>query len=210
MSADNTQVAGDHYKKLDIQPWTAMEAWMPREQFIGFLRGNAIKYLARAGHKDELSEAVAKAKHYCEKLLECLAETPEPSPQRELFEQPSMVDHLMADEIEAEAHSDIPAFLRAGPPRHSDAQLVRHMVLDPSEQTVPREQPVADKLPLLPLVVGGVYKMRDGGIAEINCDRGGEYPLVGTSDGHYMSWKSSGRFDSNESWSPSDLVERIS
>lgn len=70
--ADDHQVAGDHYRKLDIQPWTAMEAWMPREQFVGFLRGNAIKYLARAGHKDDVLEAAKKARHYLDKLIETL------------------------------------------------------------------------------------------------------------------------------------------
>lgn len=72
MSANARQVGGDHYKRLDVQPWDAMEAWMPRDQFLGFLRGNAIKYLARAGHKDDLREAVDKARHYLDKLVEVL------------------------------------------------------------------------------------------------------------------------------------------
>ena len=73
MSADNTQVGGDHYKRLDVQPWAAMEAWMSREQFVGFLRGNAIKYLARAGTKDDFESDIGKALHYCEKLLTVIA-----------------------------------------------------------------------------------------------------------------------------------------
>ena len=39
------QVGGDHYTKLDVQPWEAMQAWMTQAEFAGFLRGNAIKYL---------------------------------------------------------------------------------------------------------------------------------------------------------------------
>jgi len=50
IEARNKQVGGTHYQKA-IQPWDAMEAWMSREQFIGYLRGNAIKYLARCDCK---------------------------------------------------------------------------------------------------------------------------------------------------------------
>ena len=68
------QVGGDHYLNLSIDPWDAMEAWMTTEQFIGFLRGNAIKYLARAGSKDDAAEDFRKAHHYLERLLQVLAE----------------------------------------------------------------------------------------------------------------------------------------
>ena len=72
MSADADQVGGLHYNKLQIQPWTAMEAWMTPEQFEGFLRGNAIKYLARAGKKGDALEDVKKAQHYLQKLIEVM------------------------------------------------------------------------------------------------------------------------------------------
>jgi len=62
------QVGGTHYQKT-IQPWDAMEAWMSREQFIGYLRGNAIKYLARCDDKGGL-EDLQKAQHYLAKLIE--------------------------------------------------------------------------------------------------------------------------------------------
>ncbi len=63
-----------HYTGLDIQPWEAMESWMTKDEFAGFLRGNAIKYLARAPHKGGV-EDYRKAKHYLEKLLSLLAES---------------------------------------------------------------------------------------------------------------------------------------
>ena len=66
------QVGGDHYRSLEIQPWAAMQAWMSHEQFIGYLRGNAIKYLARAGAKGEAKEDYQKAMHYLGKLIESL------------------------------------------------------------------------------------------------------------------------------------------
>lgn len=69
--ASDTQIGGSHYKDKAIQPWTAMESWMSPEEFEGFLRGNVIKYIARYKEKDGLKD-VLKAKHYLEKLLECL------------------------------------------------------------------------------------------------------------------------------------------
>ena len=63
------QVGGNHYDAKSIQPWDAMEAWMSREQFIGFLRGNAIKYLARCDDKGGLQD-LRKARHYMDKLIE--------------------------------------------------------------------------------------------------------------------------------------------
>lgn len=53
----------------DIQPRHAMQAWMSREQFQGFLRGNAIKYLARCDNKGGI-EDLKKARHYLDKLIE--------------------------------------------------------------------------------------------------------------------------------------------
>jgi len=69
MSANDMQVGGDHYKQQAVQPWTAMEAWMTPEAFMGFLRGNAIKYLARCDKKGGV-EDLKKAQHYVAKLIE--------------------------------------------------------------------------------------------------------------------------------------------
>jgi hypothetical protein len=69
MSAEDTQVGGTHYTSKAIQPWAAMQAWMTREQFAGFLRGNAIKYLARCDDKGGV-EDLQKAQHYINKLIE--------------------------------------------------------------------------------------------------------------------------------------------
>jgi len=69
MSADDTQVGGTHYKDMPVQPWTVMEAILSHEEFIGFLKGNVIKYSMRQGRKDGTDDA-AKAKHYLAKLNE--------------------------------------------------------------------------------------------------------------------------------------------
>jgi hypothetical protein len=58
----------DHYS-YGVQPWDAMEHWMPREQFEGFLRGNVIKYLARYPEKGGL-EDLQKARDYLARLIE--------------------------------------------------------------------------------------------------------------------------------------------
>jgi len=73
MSARNRQEGGDHYLSMGIQPWDAMRAWMTREQFLGFLIGNAIKYLGRFNAhgtgKGGLPD-LKKALHYLEKAIE--------------------------------------------------------------------------------------------------------------------------------------------
>lgn len=66
------QVGGDHYRTKAVQPWDAMQAWMTPEQFVGFLRGNAVKYLARAGSKGDALEDYRKAQHYLARLIEVM------------------------------------------------------------------------------------------------------------------------------------------
>lgn len=66
---DMRQVGGTHYRDMEIQPWDAMRAWMSPVEFRGFLRGNAIKYLARCDKKGGL-EDLRKARHYLDQLIE--------------------------------------------------------------------------------------------------------------------------------------------
>lgn len=67
--ADDLQVSGNHYKDMGIQPWTVMEAILTREEFIGYLKGNVIKYAMRQGKKEGSYDA-GKAFHYKHKLEE--------------------------------------------------------------------------------------------------------------------------------------------
>jgi hypothetical protein len=69
VTADAYQIGGDHYKELAVQPWSAMQSWMSDSEFAGFLRGNAIKYLARAGRKGDALQDLQKAMHYLAKLV---------------------------------------------------------------------------------------------------------------------------------------------
>lgn len=67
-TADSVQVGGSHYKDMDVQPWHVMEAVLTKEEFIGFLKGNIIKYGMRQGRKD--SPDAGKCSHYMQKLAE--------------------------------------------------------------------------------------------------------------------------------------------
>lgn len=69
--ANSYQVDGTHYKDMAMQPWDVMEIVMTREEFIGFLKGNIIKYSMRSGRKDGSNDG-AKALHYRQKLNEVL------------------------------------------------------------------------------------------------------------------------------------------
>jgi hypothetical protein len=71
-SADSRQEGGTHYKDMEIQPWAVMKAVLPPKDFRGFLWGNVIKYLMRAGGKngETYLQAYKKARHYLDKLIE--------------------------------------------------------------------------------------------------------------------------------------------
>ncbi len=64
MSALNTQVAGDHYKALKIQPIEYIHA-----NSIPFAEGSVIKYVTRWRDKGGLAD-LEKAKHFLELLIE--------------------------------------------------------------------------------------------------------------------------------------------
>ena len=68
VSANDLQVGGQHYKEMGVQPWDVMEAVLSRDEFIGFLKGNIIKYGMRQGRKD--GNDGDKALHYIQKLSE--------------------------------------------------------------------------------------------------------------------------------------------
>ncbi len=66
----DVQVGGEHYRTLAVQPWDAMQAWMTHDQFVGYLTGCAIKYLAR--DKGDRLQDVKKARHYLDRLIEVM------------------------------------------------------------------------------------------------------------------------------------------
>ena len=66
--ADAMQVGGTHYKDMPVQPWDVMQSVLSHAEFVGFLRGNIIKYAMRQGLKD--SDDAGKLNHYRQKLKE--------------------------------------------------------------------------------------------------------------------------------------------
>ena len=68
--ANQYQVDGDHYKKMTIQPWEVMEAVLTYDEFVGYLKGNIIKYSMRDGNKPGAEHDGQKALHYRAKLKE--------------------------------------------------------------------------------------------------------------------------------------------
>jgi hypothetical protein len=64
MSALETQVGGNHYKNLTIQPVEYIHA-----NKIPFLEGNVIKYISRWKDKNGVADLL-KAKHYIDILIE--------------------------------------------------------------------------------------------------------------------------------------------
>ncbi len=63
MSANNTQVGGDHYR-LPIQVWDFLIA-----NNIGYCEGAIIKYVCRYKKKNGV-EDLKKARHFLDKLIE--------------------------------------------------------------------------------------------------------------------------------------------
>jgi len=67
----------EHYRRGTIEPWDFIIS-----QQLGFLEGNIIKYITRAGHKDGESriDDLAKAATYLRKLIDTTNEQDTPGP----------------------------------------------------------------------------------------------------------------------------------
>lgn len=62
----------DHYKVGGIEAIDYIEAKLSPEEFAGYCRGNALKYLSRAGHKDATAQEIGKAIWYLERWRSAL------------------------------------------------------------------------------------------------------------------------------------------
>ena len=61
----------DYYAGNGLSPLEAFKkGLLSREELIGFIKGNIIKYIVRAGHKHNASEDMVKAIDYCRHLKE--------------------------------------------------------------------------------------------------------------------------------------------
>ena len=57
----------DHYKAGGIEAIDYIQAKLSPEEFAGYCRGNALKYISRAGRKDSVEQEVRKAIWYLER-----------------------------------------------------------------------------------------------------------------------------------------------
>lgn len=65
-----------HYNQGKIECIDALQAALSPEEFRGFLRGNALKYLWRAGLKGDRLTDLQKARWYLDKLERCNTKSP--------------------------------------------------------------------------------------------------------------------------------------
>ncbi|WEJ62187.1 DUF3310 domain-containing protein [Thiomicrorhabdus lithotrophica] len=70
MSNNTDAINPDHYKVGGIETIEYMKAKATPEEFKGHLRLTAIKYLSRAGHKDDALQEFKKAQWYLNKLIQ--------------------------------------------------------------------------------------------------------------------------------------------
>lgn len=62
----------EHYKTCAIEPWVIMENNFTKEEFVGFLKGNIVKYVNRIGRKGQDLDDCDKIANYAQKLKEVL------------------------------------------------------------------------------------------------------------------------------------------
>lgn len=60
-----------HYNEApEFEVIKVLKAWLTKEEFIGFCKGNVFKYNARAKHKGKESEDYMKAEYYQRQINE--------------------------------------------------------------------------------------------------------------------------------------------
>jgi hypothetical protein len=69
----------DHYKVGGIETIDYLQAKLSPEEYRGYLRGNALKYLSRTGHKDDAAQEISKAIWYLERLRDSHSRTDTPT-----------------------------------------------------------------------------------------------------------------------------------
>ncbi len=60
----------EHYNKLDVEAIDLIEMSMTRNEFLGYLKGNVLKYIIRYKHKGKAAEDLGKCIWYLTRLKE--------------------------------------------------------------------------------------------------------------------------------------------
>jgi hypothetical protein len=58
-----------HYTDGGIETIDYLKAKLTQDEFAGYLRGNILKYVSRAGKKDDVAQDLKKAQWYLNKLI---------------------------------------------------------------------------------------------------------------------------------------------
>ena len=58
----------EHYNMLDIEAINLIEMSMTKEEFLGYLKGNVLKYIIMYNHKGKAGEDLDKGKWYLDRL----------------------------------------------------------------------------------------------------------------------------------------------
>lgn len=89
-----------HYTDGGIETIDFIRAKLTPEEFAGYCKGNALKYISRAGKKGDAAEDLAKAKVYLEWAVTAPAEnkkpepkTEQPKPKEEPKKKTKIIDH---------------------------------------------------------------------------------------------------------------------
>jgi hypothetical protein len=69
MVPSEDKINPDHYKAGGIETFDILRAKLSPTQLAGFCKGNVLKYIMRADHKDKVDD-LKKAKWYLDKLIE--------------------------------------------------------------------------------------------------------------------------------------------
>lgn len=62
-----------HYNMSDHKPIEVMQANMTADEFIGYLKGNIIKYACRMGRKDDVKKEASKIRRYAQWLEQAVS-----------------------------------------------------------------------------------------------------------------------------------------
>ena len=90
----------EHYNRLDPQPKDIIRAWG-----LNFNLGNAVKYVARAGHKDDIVQDLKKAQEYIQFEIDAIeAERKAQEPKKRTINKQDIIERML---------KDMPPFMRA-------------------------------------------------------------------------------------------------
>ena len=90
----------EHYNRLDPQPKDVIRSWG-----LNFNLGNAVKYIARAGHKDDIIQDLKKAQEYIQFEIDAIeAERKAQEPKKRTINKQDLIERML---------KDMPPFMRA-------------------------------------------------------------------------------------------------